>query len=384
MFYAIPKPTEALLITGGMSSRKPNNPYRVVVGGGAWYVPLLQRVQRFHIGANTVSIAVRAQSKQNVDVDVQASVVFSVATDKVSVTKAANRFLGEDRDQVLSTARDIFSGETRALIGTLTVEEMISDRMALAMEVLTNAGPKMDKFGWQIDSFQINSISDPSGYINALSAPELARVEREKAVAEAKRDAEISEEREKASRLKSTYRRQTEMIVAENEMAVAQTQAEARNAGPLAQAEADKAVAQKKAELAEIQAQADKATAQAQAQTAVEQAKLREAQLLTDVIKPAEAAARERVINAEAEAAAQTAIAEALAAHAGVVLDEKIIDQMPEIMEAVAKGLQDSNLTIIGEGRDLTKLVGEFAATVPQFRELLNPANKAADKPATE
>ena len=35
MLYDVPRPTEALLITGGMTSRKNGNPYRVVVGGGA-------------------------------------------------------------------------------------------------------------------------------------------------------------------------------------------------------------------------------------------------------------------------------------------------------------------------------------------------------------
>lgn len=298
-----------------------------------------------------MNIHVRAQSKQNVDVDVEASVVFSVAPDKAAVTEAANRFLGVDLEQVLSTARDIFSGETRAIIGTLTVEEMISDRMALAMEVLTNAEPKMSRFGWQIDSFQINSISDPSGYINALSAPELARVEREKAVAEAQRDAEITEEREKAARQKSMYERETEMVIAENEKAVAQSQAEARNAGPLAQAEAGRT-------------------------TAIEQAKLREAQLLTDIIKPAEAAAKERII--EAEAKARTAIAEGIAAHNGIALDDRLVNQMPEIIESFAEGLKGSDLTVIGDGKDITKLFAEFAATVPQFRSMLNPTNNQA------
>ena len=198
------------------------------------------------------------------------------------------------------------------------------------------------------------------------------------AVAEAQRDAEITEEREKAARQKSMYERETEMVIAENEKAVAQSQAEARNAGPLAQAEADKAVAQKKAELATIQAEADRATAAAQADTAIEQAKLREAQLLTDIIKPAEAAAKERIIEAEAEAKARTAIAEGIAAHNGIALDDKLVNQMPEIIESFAEGLKGSDLTVIGDGKDITKLFAEFAATVPQFRSMLNPTNNQA------
>ena len=188
----------------------------------------------------------------------------------------------------------------------------------------------------------------------------------------------LDQKAEKAARRKSMYERETEMVITENEKAVAQSQAEARNAGPLAQAEADKAVAQKKAELATIQAEADRATAAAQADTAIEQAKLREAQLLTDIIKPAEAAAKERIIEAEAEAKARTAIAEGIAAHNGIALDDKLVNQMPEIMEAFAEGLKGSDLTVIGDGKDITKLFAEFAATVPQFRSMLNPTNNQA------
>lgn len=359
MLYDVPKPTEALLITGGFTGRAPDSPYRVVVGGGAWSVPELHRVQRFHIGANTVNIQVRAQSKQNVDVDVEASVVFSVQSDKPNITQAANPFLGVDRNQILSTAHDIFSGETRAIIGTLTVEEMISDRLKLASEVLHNAEVKMLTFGWQIDSFQINSISDPSGYINALSAPELARVEREKAVGEALRDAEIAEEREKSARRKSQYERDTQIEVASNEKAVAQSRAEARNAEPLAQAEADKSVAEKKAELAMIQAKAAQDTAAAQAELAVEQARLAENNLVI-----------------EAEATRITA--EALSAGDAIALDQQMVEQMPEIMRSIADSLATSNLTMIGEGQDLTKLLSQLAGIAPELCKLARPNGDAA------
>lgn len=304
---------------------------------------MLHRVQRFHIGANTVNIQVRAQSKQNVDVDVEASVVFSVQSDKPNITQAASPFLGVDRNQILSTAHDIFSGETRAIIGTLTVEEMISDRLKLASEVLHNAEVKMLTFGWQTDSFQINSISDPSGYINALSAPELARVEREKTVAEAQRDAEIAEEREKSARRKSQYERDTQIEVASNEKAAAQSCAEARNAEPLAQAEADKSVAEKKAELA------------------VEQARLTEKNLVT-----------------EAEAEATRITAEALSAGDAIALDQQMVEQMPEIMRSIADSLATSNLTMIGEGQDLTKLLSQLAGIAPELRKLARPNGDAA------
>jgi flotillin len=383
MLYDVPKPTEALLITGGMIARKPDNPYRVVIGGGAWSVPVLHRVQRFHIGANTVNIAVRAQSKQNVDVDVEASVVFSVTAEKNSVIEAANRFLGVDTGQIVSTAQDIFSGETRAMIGQLTVEEMISDRTALASQVLSNAEPRMLRFGWQIDSFQINSISDPNGYIQALSAPELARVQRERAVAEAQRDAEIAEEQQKSERRKSDFQRETDTKVAENTKEIAAAKAEANAAGPRAEAEAQEQVIAAQAALARRRAETDREVAEEQARLAESQAALREQELVSEVIKPAEAEAERTRINAEAKAAALRTEAAAVASNNGVILDKQVVDQLPEIFSAMAEGLTGANLTMVGEGQDLTKLLGQFAAVIPNLRETA-AGSRGAEVSATD
>ncbi|MGP5621111.1 hypothetical protein ACTXPP_01955 [Candidatus Corynebacterium faecigallinarum] len=159
---------------------------------------------------------------------------------------------------------------------------------------------------------------------------------------------------------------------------MAQSRAEARNAEPLAQAEADKSVAEKKAELAMIQAKADQDTAAAQAELAVEQARLTENNLVTEVIKPAEAEAKRRRIEAEAQAEATRITAEALSAGDAIALDQQMVEQMPEIMRAIADSLATSNLTMIGEGQDLTKLLSQLAGIAPELRKLARPNGEAA------
>lgn len=355
MLYDVPRPTEALLITGGLTPRKPGNPYRIVVGGGAWSIPILHRIRRFYIGASNVNINVRAQSAQNIEVEVEASVVFSVAPNNNDITKAANRFLGTSQKEVLDTAQDIFSGETRAIIGQMNVEQMISDRKELTENVFNNAELRMARFGWQIDSFQINSISDPNGYINALSAPELARVEREKAVAEAQRDAEITKEEQNSARLKSDYQRETDTRVAENKTQIAKSVAEANAAGPAAEAEAQRNVVQQESELAK------------------ERARLREEELVAEIIKPAEAEAKRKRIEAEAEAAALEVESAAIAANEGVVLDKQMVDQLPEVVRELAGGLKGANLTMVGKDEDLTGFLSQIASLAPALRNLARP-----------
>lgn len=359
MLYDVPKPTEAILISGGFGHRSPESPYRIVAGGGAWSVPILHRVQRFYIGANTVQVRVAAPSAQNVEVAVEATVVFRVRPDKNHITRAASRFEGSDRKEVLRAAYDIFGGETRAMIGQMTVEEMISDRMRLASDVLTNAEPKMAELGWGIDSFQISSITDDNNYIRSLSAPELARVEREAAVAEARRDAEIENERQKANRLKSEYQRDTDLLTSENIKQTAQAKAEAEASGPLAKAEADRNVVAKQSELA------------------AEQALLREQELIAEVVKPAEAEAQRKRIEAEAEAQALRTTSEAVASNRGVIIDKQMVDQMPEMIDSLSEALGSANLTLVGDGQDLNRLLSQIASVAPGLRELAKRENGA-------
>ena len=221
------------------------------------------------------------------------------------------------------------------------------------------AEPKMAELGWGIDSFQISSITDDNNYIRSLSAPELARVEREAAVAEARRDAEIENERQKANRLKSEYQRDTDLLTSENIKQTAQAKAEAEASGPLAKAEADRKVVAKQSELA------------------AEQAILREQELIAEVVKPAEAEAQRRRIEAEAEAQALRTTSDAVASNRGVIIDKQMVDQMPEMIDSLSEALGSANLTLVGDGQDLNRLLSQIASVAPGLRELAKRDNGA-------
>lgn len=366
--YTVPKPTEAILISGGLTKRPVETPYKISTGQGVFSFWFIHKVHRFHTGANTVNIAVSAQSAQNVEVQVEASVVFSVGQDTTSITKAANRFLDTDYDQVIKTAHDIFSGETRAIIGTLTVENMISDRLSLASEVLTNAAPKMTNFGWIIDSFQINSISDNSGYINSLSAPELSRVRKEEEIAKARTESLIEEERQKTEREKSEYQRDTDLKTSENIKAAAQARVEAANAEELARVEVDKDLALRHGELKIIEADTKAKTAESEARLVAAQAEVeKKEQELKKMIAEAEA---ERVIIAgKAESEKQLMLSKAITKE---FLDEKLVESMPEIVSSLGVSLEKADMTIVGGEGSMSSLIENIAVLAPMVRKTLN------------
>lgn len=351
LFYTIPKPTEALVITGGLNSRTPQQPFKVVVGRGAWTMPLIHKVHRFHIGAYNVQIAIKAPSSNKVEVNVGANVVFRTGETEQDIIAAASRFLGEDREELRSIARDIFEGETRALVGTMTVEEIISDRMALASNIVANAEPKMMQLGWKIDSFQINSISDDNDHIRNLSQPELTRVRREAEIANSQAETEIARARQQSQREQSVFQKETEIQVSANRMETAKALAEAEQSGDIARAEAGIELAKRQRALAQ------------------EQTSLREIEYQNNVIVPAQADARKREIESEAEAQARKVLAQADADNDAIALERLWMETLPQLVHAYADGMKDSTIHFVGDNNEHASM---FAQLVTSFNALKN------------
>ncbi|MDO4686607.1 MAG: SPFH domain-containing protein [Corynebacterium sp.] len=341
MFYFIPKPNEALLVSGGLRQRK-DTPFKVYVGRGALVVPLIHKVNRFHIGSRSVRVTVDAQTAQNISLQVEATFVYRVNPNPHSIAEAGSRFLGATDHDMNRIASDVFSGEVRSLVGSRSVEDIICDRDSLNIDVLTATEPKLLAMGLKIDNFQINEISDHNNHINNLSQPELSRVRKLAEVSAAQADAEIEKARQQAARDKSLYQKETDLQVSANTMETAKQRARAAQSGPTAEAEALLELTQRRKDLA------------------AEEAKLREVELIAQVIKPAEAEAQRRTIQAQAEARAQRYINEALASHDRIGLESQIIQIMPEVAKNIAAALSESKITMFNGGEGLTQLYSEI------------------------
>ena len=98
--------------------------------------------------------------------------------------------------------RRALAGHLRAILGTLTVEQLYRDREAFAQKVQEVSGDDMASMGLEIVSFVIKDISDSEGYLEALGRPRIAQVKRDAAIgeAEAARDATIESARARQDR----------------------------------------------------------------------------------------------------------------------------------------------------------------------------------------
>merc|ERR1711862_399948 len=115
---------------------------------------------------------------------------------------ASEQFLGKKEHEIKSTVLQTLEGHLRAILGTLTVEEVYKGRDQFASLVREVAAPDVGRMGIEILSFTIKDVYDNVTYLQSLGKAQTAAVKRdaEIGVAQANRDAGIREaECEKAA-----------------------------------------------------------------------------------------------------------------------------------------------------------------------------------------
>merc|ERR1719327_1584814 len=135
------------------------------------------------------------ETKQGVPLTVTGVAQVKIMKDKQFLGIAAEQFLGKKEDEITETILQTLEGHLRAILGTLTVEEVYKDRDQFANLVREIAKPDVGKMGIEILSFTIKDVYDNVDYLSSLGKSQTAAVKRdaEIGVAQANRDAGIRE-----------------------------------------------------------------------------------------------------------------------------------------------------------------------------------------------
>src|SRR3954467_9073675 len=211
MLWKVPAADEALIITGvGVKGRAiGDRVFKIITGGGAFVVPVLQKAQYLGMSADKALLEVEGVDAQKIPVGVRGVAIFKVGDDERSITNAATRFLEAQEGQMHDLVREVFHGHLRSIIGGLSVEDLIANRNELAQATRDASADEMQKLGLVVDSLQIQEIIDPTGYIRALGEPRAAEVKKQARIAQAAADREATEREQEAEALKAAAQRET-------------------------------------------------------------------------------------------------------------------------------------------------------------------------------
>jgi len=193
--YTKAGPNQVLIISG--RKRKITDPdgnvrevgFRVVKGGGKFVWPVLEKVDVLSLELLTIDVQTpEVYTSKGVPVRVDGVAQIKVKGDDISIATAAEQFLSKSTDDIKNIAMQTLEGHLRAILGTMTVEEIYQNRDAFASKVQEVAAGDMANMGLTIVSFTIRDIRDSQGYLDALGKPRIAQVKRDAIVAQAEAD----------------------------------------------------------------------------------------------------------------------------------------------------------------------------------------------------
>jgi flotillin len=272
---------------------------KVVMGASAFVLPVVQKLAVLDLSSRQIAVSVSsAVSAQGIKCSLEGVAVVKVGGTENAVRAAAQRFLGQ-QSEVEHFTQEVLAGSLRAIVGRLSVEEIVKDRAAFAREVAEEAESSLTNQGLVLDTFQLQDIQTEGNYLQDLGRPEAVRAEKEASIAEAIARREADEARIRAEEQIAIAERELSLRKAEIKAEIDAAQAEAEASGPLAKAARDQDVLSAEEKVAEKRAQ------------------LTERELDTEIRKPADAqryAAEQR-----AEAAKTTSIREAEAKRAATI-----------------------------------------------------------------
>jgi flotillin len=288
---------------------------------------------------------------------------------------AIERFLGKGSDAVVRTSQQTIEGSLRGVVATVSPEEANAQRLELAGQVTERARTDLSRLGIVLDIFEIQSISDDHGYLEAIGRKRNAQIRRDAQIAEAEADAEarmVSAEQRRLGREaeilaeRSTIKDENALAVERADLQAKSNRAEqkAKVAGDIARTEEQIELEAKRSELVTQREQADTVVpAQARSQAMLLEAQGKSARILEDGKATAEAV---ELMRAQWQD--------------GATQDLFLIQMLPELLDkvtrVVAENLRVDKLTILdgGDGQGLPNYVKNITNSAVVLIEQLKNA----------
>ena len=286
------QPSEVLIFSGRTHRTKDDREigYRVIKGGRAFRIPLVERVDRMDLRTIPLEISIsNAYSKGGIPLRLQGAANVKIAGDEPLLGHALERFLGKSLEEIEEIAKDTLEGNLRGLVASLTPEDVNEDRLKFAQSLTEEANTDLQKLGLMLDTLTIQDVMDDVGYLEAIGRPQAAVVVREAEVAEAENRAESLEKSSEARKRGEVAEAQANIDIVD-----AQNRLRIRTA----ELEGEGSAAEKRAEQ-----MARKAQVQAEHDVEEERLALQTRRLEIEVIEPARAEQRAAELRAKGVAA---------------------------------------------------------------------------------
>ena len=299
------QPNEIVILSGRKRRQEDGSVlgYRVIRGGRGFKWPFIESVARLPLTTLPVEVHLpKALCAGMIPVTIEGRANVKLAgRSEEGLENAVERFLGKGPEAVARIAQQTVEGALRGVIAAVSPEEANAQRLQLAKDVTAKARDDLSSLGIVLDFFQIHSISDDQGYLEAIGRRKNAEVRRDAQIAEAQADAEARQVGAEQRRIGREAEIESERTIIKHENALAVERADlgaesnraeerAKIAGDIARTEEKIALESKRVELSGKKQEAETIVpARANREAKVLEAEGRAARILEDGKATAEA-----------------------------------------------------------------------------------------------
>ncbi|MEO7414370.1 MAG: flotillin family protein, partial [Opitutaceae bacterium] len=128
-------PNHVLIVSGrqhrmvGADGQVTFRGFRIVKGGGTFIVPVVEKADVLSLELLTIDVQTpEVYTSKGVPVKVDGVAQIKVKGDDISIATASEQFLSKGVDDIKNIAMQTLEGHLRAILGTMTVEEIYQNR----------------------------------------------------------------------------------------------------------------------------------------------------------------------------------------------------------------------------------------------------------------
>lgn len=165
----------------------------------------------------------RVYTQQGVPISVTGIAQVKIQGQNADMLRAAcEQFLNKSEEEIMNVARETLEGHQRAIMASMTVEEIYKNRKKFSKKVFEVASSDLVDMGFTVVSYTIKDISDEEGYLAALGQARTAEVKRDARIgeAQARRDALIKEAVAVEEKQSAEFANKTEIAKAQRDFEV--------------------------------------------------------------------------------------------------------------------------------------------------------------------
>ncbi len=376
-FLCICKPNEVVVLSGRKRRTKSGQEigYRVITGGRSIRIPILETIKRIDVTTMPVPVKVtNAYAKGGTPLDIQAIANVKISSNPAVAGNAIERFLDQDRSEIVRVARETLEGNLRGVVATLTPEELNENRLQFSQRIASDVSRDLNKLGLQLDTLKIQNISDEVDYLDSLGRRQIALVIKNAEIAESNALSEAEQIEAQCEEAAEVAKTQDSIIIQDKQNELRKIKAELEQ--------------QARSEEERTTAAAQEARAKAEQKLQAVRAQLERLRLQAEKVLPAEAAKTAQKLRAKGEAALLQENAEAYALvneMLGKVWEETgkdakelfLIQQLETVLQEAIEipgrlKLDKVNVIDNGDGKSLASLVNVYPEIVAKFLNSVN------------